>query len=215
MHIMIAGGHGQIALRLLRQLDGTGHTGTGLVRNPAHLPDLAATGQSGVLCDLESASVGEVTALLKGADVAVFAAGAGPGSGVGRKDGVDRGAAVLFADAAEQAGVSRFIQISSAGAGAPPREGTDEVWAAYITAKTAAEDDLKARDLDWLILRPGMLTDEPGTGLVELRDPPVGRGPITRDDVAAVIIALFDAGHRRTLELRQGAQPIAQAVAAL
>ncbi|MEO5876818.1 MAG: NAD(P)-binding oxidoreductase [Streptosporangiaceae bacterium] len=215
MRIVIAGGHGKIALRLLRQLTESGHTGVGLVRNPEQLPDLAATGQSGVVCDLESASVAQVADLLKGADVAVFAAGAGPGSGADRKDGVDRGASVLFADAAQQAGVGRFIQISAAGAGAPPQEGTDEVWAAYLQAKTAAEDDLRTRDLDWTILRPGALTDDPGTGLVALHDPPAGQGEITRDDVASVIIALFEAGLRRTLELRQGSVPIAQAVADL
>src|SRR5262249_47918944 len=105
----------------------------------------------------------------------VFAAGAGPGSGAPRKDSVDRGASVLMADAAERTGVRRFVQISTMGAGQPPRPGTDEVWAAYITAKTAAEDDLRSRDLDWTILRPGRLTDAPATGRIRLAPPPVPR----------------------------------------
>ena len=115
--------------------------------------------------------------LLSGADAAVFAAGAGPGSGALRKDSVDRAASVLLADAAGRAGVRRFVQISSMGAGAPPRPGTDEVWAAYMTAKTAAEADLRARDLDWTILRPGGLTDAPATGRIRLapRRSPLGR----------------------------------------
>jgi nucleoside-diphosphate-sugar epimerase len=80
------------------------------------------------------------------ADAVVFAAGAGPGSGAARKDTVDRAASVLMADAAERMGVRRFIQISSMGAGEPPRPGTDEVWAAYVKAKGEAEDDLRARE---------------------------------------------------------------------
>ncbi|MEV1179309.1 NAD(P)H-binding protein, partial [Nonomuraea sp. NPDC049784] len=143
----------------------------------------------------------------------VFAAGAGPGSGAARKDTVDRAASVLLADAAERAGVRRFIQISSMGAGKPPRGG-DEVWAAYIEAKTEAEEDLRARDLDWTILRPGRLTDEPGTGLVRL-SPEVPPGSVPRDDVAALIVALLEAPStaRQILELVSGETPIADLVA--
>ena len=90
----------------------------------------------------------------------------------------NRGASVLMADAAERAGIRRFVQISSMGAGQPPRPGTDEVWAAYITAKTAAEDDLRSRDLDWTILRPGSLTDALATGRIHLAAPPVPAGTI-------------------------------------
>ena len=104
----------------------------------------------------------------------------------------DRAASVLMADAAERAGVARFVQISSMGAGQPPQPGTGEVWAAYITAKTAAEDDLRSRDLDWTVLRPGHLTDAPATGQIRLAAPPVPAGAISRADVAAVIAALLD-----------------------
>ena len=144
----------------------------------------------------------------------VFAAGAGPGSGAPRKDSVDRAAAVLMADAAEQAGVRRFVQVSAMGADQPPRPGSDEVWAAYITAKTAAEADLRARDLDWTILRPGRLTDAPGTGTVRLATPPVPAGAVPRADVAAVIAALLDepGTWHQTLELVGGDSPVAAAV---
>src|SRR5436189_220235 len=82
--------------------------------------------------------------------------------------------------AAGRAGVRRFVQVSSMGAGNPPRPGSDEVWAAYITAKTAAEADLRDRDLDWTILRPGSLTDAPATGRVRLAPPPVPGGRVPR-----------------------------------
>lgn len=218
MNIVIAGGHGQIALRLSRLLAARGDTVLSIIRNPGHAGDVRDTGAGPVVCDLESATLDEVADHLTGADAVVFAAGAGPGSGVARKDTVDRGAAVLAADAAERAGVRGFVQISAMGAGEPPAPGRDEVWEAYIRAKGAAEDDLRRRDaLDWLILRPGRLTNDPPTGLVALAEPPIGHGAVTRDDVAAVIAALLDAGdvRRLTLDLLNGSTPIGDAVAAL
>jgi len=214
MRVVIAGGHGRIALLLERLLAERGDQAVGLVRNPAHVGDVQKAGAEAVVCDLEAASAEDVVVLLAGADAVVFAAGAGPGSGAPRKDSVDRGASVLMADAAERAGVRRFVQISSMGTGQPPRPGTDEVWAAYITAKTAAEDDLRARDLDWTILRPGRLTDAPPTGRIRLAPPPVPRDTVPRADVAAVVVALLDnpGTRHQTLELVGGDSPVAAAV---
>jgi uncharacterized protein YbjT (DUF2867 family) len=214
MRVVIAGGHGKIALLLERLLTERGDQASGLIRNPAQAADVQQTGAEAVVCDLEAAPADAVAVLLSGADAVVFAAGAGPGSGAARKDSVDRAASVLMADAAERAGVRRFVQISTMGAGSPPRPGTDEVWAAYIAAKTAAEDDLRSRDLDWTIVRPGGLTDAPATGRVRLAAPPVPRGTIPRADVAAVIVALLGepgTGHQ-TLELTGGDSPVAAAV---
>ncbi|MBC6462628.1 SDR family oxidoreductase [Actinomadura sp. HBU206391] len=214
MRVVIAGGHGQIALRLERILSARGDLVAGLIRDPAHTDDVATTGAEPVICDLEMTGVDELAGHLAGADAVVFAAGAGPGSGAARKDTVDRAASVLLADAAERAGVRRFLQISSMGAGEPPRPGTDKAWAAYVKAKGEAEDDLRGRDLDWTVVRPGRLTDRPGTGLVTLAAPPVPRGEISRDDVAAVLTALLDtpATRHRTLELVGGDIPIDDAV---
>ena len=214
MRVVIAGGHGKIALLLERLLAERGDQAVGLIRNPAHVGDVQKAGAEAVVCDLEAASAEDVAVLLAGADAVVFAAGAGPGSGAPRKDSVDRGASVLMADAAERAGVRRFVQISAMGTGQPPRPGTDEVWAAYITAKTAAEDDLRARDLDWTILRPGRLTDAPPAGRIRLAPPPVPRDTIPRADVAAVIAALLDnpGTRHQTLELVGGDTPVPAAV---
>jgi uncharacterized protein YbjT (DUF2867 family) len=96
-----------------------------------------------------------------------------------------------MADAAERAGIRRFVQVSSMGAGRPPRPGSDEVWAAYITAKTAAEADLCARDLDWTILRPDGLTDAPPVGEIRLAPRPIPAGTVPGADVAAVIAVLL------------------------
>ncbi len=213
--MVIAGGHGKVAMRLARLLAGRGDTPVGLVRDPAQFADLRAAGAEPVFCDLESAPVEQVTLVVQGADALVFAAGAGQGSGAARKDTMDRGGAVLLADAAERAGVRRYLLISSMGVDDPARPGLDPGFAASLRAKAAAEDDVRRRDLDWTVLRPGRLTDEPGTGRVRLAPPPVPRGPVPRDDVAAVLAALLDGpgGHRATLELVTGDTPIREAVA--
>ncbi|WP_042399131.1 NAD(P)H-binding protein [Streptacidiphilus carbonis] len=214
MRTVIAGGHGQIALHLERLLADRGHAPVGLIRNPAQADDLRAAGAEPVVRDLESATVEEVAAVLAGADAAVFAAGAGPGSGSDRKDTVDRAAAVLFADAAEAAGVRRFVVVSSMGADREPAPGTDPVFAAYLRAKGAADADISARKgLDWTVLRPGALTDRPATGQVLLA-PSTGRGSVPRADVAAVIAALLDAPETAglTLELIAGNALVEQAV---
>jgi uncharacterized protein YbjT (DUF2867 family) len=216
MRIVIAGGHGKVALRLARQLAATGDQAVGVIRDPAQIADLRDVSAEPAVLDLESVPAAEIAEVLRGADAAVFAAGAGPGSGIARKDTVDRGAAALFAAAAELAGVRRHMQIGSMGVGRPPRPGTDEVFAAYLHAKEAAENDLRGRDLDWTILRPGRLTDEPATRAVHLADS-VDYGEISRDDVAAVIIALLEEQRSvgRTLEVVGGNTPVDEAVARL
>ncbi|MER6078543.1 SDR family oxidoreductase [Streptomyces sp. NPDC001833] len=212
MRIVIAGGHGQIALRLERLLSARGDEVAGIIRNAAQGDDLRAAGAEPVLLDLESASVDEAAALLQGADAAVFAAGAGPGSGTARKETVDKGAAVLFADAAVRAGVRRFVVVSSMGAD-PAHQG-DEVFDVYLRAKGAADAYVAGQNaLDWTILRPGALTDAPGTGLVRL-EAHTGRGAVTRDDVAAVLAELVDTSATAglTLELIGGSTPVTVAV---
>jgi uncharacterized protein YbjT (DUF2867 family) len=216
VRVVIAGGHGQIALRLTRLLAQRGDTAVGIVRNPDHVDDVRAAGGDAVVLDLERAAPDEVAAALVGADAAVFAAGAGPGSGVARKDTVDRAASVLFADAAEAAGVRRFLQVSAMGLDRADDPSMDEVFAAYLRAKDAADRDVMARaGLAWTILRPGRLTNDPAVGTVTLAER-VQPGAVTRDDVAAVLVALLDrpdtAGH--VYELVGGDTPIDTALGA-
>ena len=216
MRVVIAGGHGQIATRLAKLLAQRGDSAVGIVRNPGQAQDLRVIGAEPVVCDLESAPLDGLASHLDGADAVVFAAGAGPGSGAARKDTVDRGAAVSFADAAEQAGVRRYLMISAMGADLEPPPGTDPVFAAYLRAKGAADADLASRaGLDWTILRPGRLTNEPGTGLVRLAER-TGRGAVPRDDVAAVLLALLDTpASGMALELVAGDTPVDEAVRAV
>ncbi|MEU3535204.1 SDR family oxidoreductase [Streptomyces murinus] len=212
MRIVIAGGHGQIALRLERLLAARGYEVAGIIRKPEQSDDLRSAGAEPVVLDLESASVEDVTELLRGADAAVFAAGAGPGSGTDRKETVDRGAAVLFADAAVRAGVRRFVVVSSMGANAAHQG--DEVFDVYLRAKGEADAYVtRQKDLDWTILRPGSLTNDAGTGLVRL-EAHTGRGMIPRDDVASVLAELVDTSATAglTLELTGGSTPVSVAV---
>ena len=215
MRIVIAGGHGKIALHLERMLAQAGDEPAGLVRNPDHAADLEAVGGEAVVLDLEKATAGELADVVSGADAVVFAAGAGPNSGPERKDTVDRGGAVLLADAAEQAGVRRYLMVSSMGTDSVDPD-SDDVMQVYLRAKAAADEDLRSRNLDWTIVKPGRLTNADGTGLVQAgRD--VDYGEIPRADVAATLLAALQTPTTvgRQFNLVGGDQPISQALAAL
>ncbi len=224
MRIVIAGGHGKIARHLTRELTRNGHEVLGLIRSDSQIADLTADGATPVVIDMENSSTAEVAAILTGADAAVFAAGAGAGGSEERRLAVDLGGSVLLADAAETVGVTRFIQISSTGT-EKVRDGRvpDDVPAdflGYLQAKLAAEEDLIARPLAWTIVRPGGLTDDPATGLVQLNPAGPGlveeRATVPRQDVAAVLAELITGGaaERRILHLVSGENPIPSALAA-
>lgn len=213
MRIVVAGGHGQIALHLERMLAESGDQPVGLVRNPDHVADLEAVGAEAVVLDLEKASAAEVAGVVHGADAVVFAAGGGPKSGPERKDTVDRGAAALLADAAEQAGVRRYVMVSSMGTDDVDRD-SDDVMQVYLRAKAAADEDLRNRDLDWTIVKPGRLTDTDGSERV-LAGPDVGYGEIPRADVAATLLGALrtPATIGKQFNLVSGSQPIPDALA--
>jgi uncharacterized protein YbjT (DUF2867 family) len=159
-----------------------GHTARALIRNPDHAADVEADGGVPVVCDLEREDVRPHVA---GADAIVFAAGAGPGSGPERKRTVDYGGAVACIEAAEAEGVRRFVMVSSIGAHDPDRAG--EGMRPYLRAKADADERLQASSLAWTIVRPGSLTDDPGTGRVDVSTRLGRRGPVPRADVALVL----------------------------
>lgn len=216
MNVAIAGGHGKIARRLARLLVARGDTVFGLIRKREYVDDLRADGSEPVLVDLEAAGPEEIAEAIKGADAVVFAAGAGPGSGAERKFTMDRDGAIKLLEAAVSAGVPRYLMVSSVGAEKPPPEGEGGVFGDYLRAKAEADEALRASDRDWTIVRPGPLTDDPGTGRVRLDTEPF-RGEVTRDDVAAVLGALL--GEARSagliLYLAGGDEPIDEALRAV
>jgi uncharacterized protein YbjT (DUF2867 family) len=211
--IVIAGGHGQIALRLARVLTTRGDGVRSLIRNPGHEAGVHATGAEPVLADMEK--LADLAEFVEGADAVVFAAGAGPGSGAERKRTVDLGAAVKLLDAARRTGVRRYLMVSAMGAGDPAAG--SEAMRPYLDAKGQADAQLAASDLDWTIVRPGGLTDDPGTGMIAVAPSLGRRGSVTRDDVAAVLAGCLDEPRtvRATFELLQGDTPIPEALAAL
>ena len=213
MDVAIAGGHGQIGRRLARLLAARGDRVRGLIRNPAHADDLRSDAAEPVVCDLESASVEEVASAVSGADAVVFAAGAGPGSGAERKLTMDRDGAVKLLEAAQSAGVPRYVIVSSVGAESPP--GGDDVFSVYLRAKAEADRALMDSDLDWTVVRPGMLTDDPGTGRVRVQEESI-RAEVTRDDVAAVLAAVVDESRAvsKVLYVVGGEEPIEDALLA-
>jgi uncharacterized protein YbjT (DUF2867 family) len=213
MNVAIAGGRGKIALLLSNELLHKGHRVTGLIRNPDQRSDLVAAGVEPVVCDLEGDA--DVAAAVRGADAVVFAAGAGPGSGVERKRSMDLGGAVKLIDAAKAEGISRYLMVSALGAGDPPADGGD-VFGEYLRAKSEADQALADSGLDYTIVRPGMLTNDRPSGKVALGDG-VDGGEIPRADVAAVLAAALFADNTigKTFGLVSGPRPIEEAVASL
>jgi uncharacterized protein YbjT (DUF2867 family) len=214
VRVAIAGGHGQIALRLAKIMSERGDEVVALIRNPDHAEDVKRAGAEPAVVDLEDASEDEVASAISGSDAVVFAAGAGPGSGSARKETMDYGGAVKLIAAAKQAGVGRYVIVSSMGAN--PNATGDDTFSVYLSAKGRADDAVRASGLDATVIRPGGLTNDAGTGRVRLGES-LPRGQVTRDDVAAVLVAVLDSPSTigRTADLIGGDTPIAEAVAAL
>jgi uncharacterized protein YbjT (DUF2867 family) len=213
MDVAIAGGHGQIARRLASLLVARGDRVRGLIRNPAHAAAVHASGADPVVCDLEASDTGAIAEAIDGADAVVFAAGAGPGSGMQRKLTVDRDAAIKLLDAARTARVPRYVIVSSIGAESPP-DGND-VFSVYLRAKAEADAAVAASDREWTIVRPGRLTNDPGTERVRIQTEPF-RAEVARDDVAAVLAAVLAEPRATgaTLYVNGGDDPIDEALAA-
>ncbi|MFT4189724.1 MAG: SDR family oxidoreductase [Aeromicrobium sp.] len=211
--IAIVGGAGQIARLLHPRLLHAGHRPRALVRRPEQAEELAATGVDTRLFDIENDGDDALRSALRGADAVVFAAGGGPDGSVERKQTVDLEGSLRSIAAAQALGVARFVQVSAIDVDEPVAEEAGDVWRAYVAAKRDADAALRATDLSWTILRPGRLTDSPGSGRIIL-DRDVERSDIPREDVAATIAAVLDDGRavRHQWNLVAGSTPILEAV---
>jgi len=215
--IAIIGGHGKVALKLSGNLTKDGAEVTSVIRNPEHRDDVAATGATPLVLDVENSTTAEIAAALDGHDAVVWSAGAGGGSPE-RTYAVDRDAAIRSMDAADQAGVRRYVMVSYLGAGPDHGVPEDNSFHAYAEAKAAADAHLRQSGLDWTILGPGSLTDGEGNGLIEANPADTSDGTDTaRANVALVAAAVLaepkTAGH--TIEFRDGSTPVADAVKSL
>jgi uncharacterized protein YbjT (DUF2867 family) len=212
VNVVIVGGHGKIAMRLAKILAERGDSPRGIIRNTEQESDLEAIGAEPILLDIENVEIDDAVA---GADAVVFAAGAGPGSGPARKRTVDYAGAVNLADSAHTHGVRRYLMVSAIGANHPERWSNE--MGPYYEAKHEADEYVANSGLDYTIVRPGRLTDDPGTGKVDLGDGPGGAGSVTRDDVALVLAELLTADNAigKGFDLLNGDTPVAEAIAAL
>ncbi len=213
--VFVIGGAGKIARRLVKQLSGRGHTVRALHRHPGQADELAALGGTPVAGSLTELSVEQLADLMKGSDVAVFSAGAGGKGGPEMTNAIDGRGLELAVDAAKQAGVQRFLLVSvfpDALRDEPRRDGFEN----YIRVKKLADVYLADSGLDWVILRPGTLSDEPGTSKVRL-GPAIPCGVVPRDDVAAVLAGIVENPRisREIVELTEGSMPVGEAVAGL
>jgi uncharacterized protein YbjT (DUF2867 family) len=211
MRVAVAGGHGQIALHLTRLLSGTGVEVMSLIRDPDQVADVEAAGGQPVVVDLEALDAEGLAAAIGEAEVVVFAAGAGPGSGAARKETVDHQGAVKLLEAARSIGVDHYVMISAIGADAGHQG--DAVFDVYLRAKGRADDAVRSGGVPYTIVRPTSLTNEEPTGTVTL-GPTAAGGPISRADVAGVVAGIVEHGdpRDRTLDLTAGPTPIADAV---
>lgn len=211
--VAIIGAHGKVAQQLMRVLYDAGDEFVGLVRAEEHAEDVYRLGGQGVVLDIEQVGPEAIAEAIAGCDSVVFTAGAGAGSGVERKRTVDYAGSVKSAQAATQAGIRRFVQVSAWGVDSPVEPDADPQWRAYVEAKRDADAELRSSGLEWTILRPGRLTFDDGTGEVLLGES-VPRGEIPREDVARLIVACLaePASIGRTWEVISGSTPIAEAV---
>jgi uncharacterized protein YbjT (DUF2867 family) len=212
MDIVIAGGHGQIALQLERLLADEEHRVRALIRNPEHDDDVREAGAEPVLADLEELDVDALAEAVGAADAIVFAAGAGPGSGAPRKWTLDYAGAVKLMEVARRNGIDRYVIVSSVGADAEAED--DGGFGTYLRAKGQADQKLAESGLAYTIVRPGPLTDGPGTGGIATD---AGRGEISRADVAAVLAEVLDTPGTAgvTFGVSGGKTPIPEAIATL
>jgi len=188
--IAVVGGHGQIARLLHPLLLDAGHQPVALVRKQEHADALEAEGVETRLLDIEVDTDADFATAFDGCGAVVFAAGGGPDGNIERKHTVDLGGSLKSIAGAERAGIRRLVQVSAINVDEPLAQGVDAVWKAYVEAKRDADAALRASDLDWTILRPGKLTDDPATGRVEVGQR-VERGEIPRADVAATVAAVL------------------------
>lgn len=213
--VTIIGGHGKIALRLARQLSESRYDVTSWIRKPEQAPAIEETGATPAVLDVETMSVDEMTEAFAGAEVVVWSAGAGGGSPV-RTVAVDRDAAIRSMDAAVAAGVPRYVMVSYFGAGPDHGVPQENSFHTYAQAKTDADAHLRESSLDWTVLGPSALTDDPGTGRIETGEGVIS-SHVTRDDVATVAAYVVKHGvfARTTILFNNGETPIKQALDAI
>jgi uncharacterized protein YbjT (DUF2867 family) len=186
--VAVIGAHGKVGQLLIPVLVEKGYAVSGIVRSEQQLPRVDELGGDGVLLDVGSATEDELAAAFEGHDGVIWTAGAGGGSPE-RTYSVDRDAAIRSMTAAATAGANRYVMISWAGSKQDHGIDEDNAFFPYADAKLAADDHLRGTGLEWTILGPGALTEEPATGEISV-DP--SSGETSRGNVALVAAAVLE-----------------------
>ena len=211
MKVLVAGSHGQVGRHLVRLLAEAGHEARAMIRDGSQALEVESFGGTPVVADLE----GDPAPAAEGSDAIIFTAGGGPGSGAAKKETVDQQGAVKLIEAAKGYGIRRYVMVSAMGAD-DPESGPEEM-RPYLRAKGIADDALRESGLDYTIVRPGRLTNDPATGRIDAATDLGRRGEITREDTARVLVATLTAAntYAKTFEVLAGDTPIDEAMSKL
>jgi len=214
MNILVIGANGQIGKRLVELLaKEAAHRVTAMVRKAEQAELLKKLGAHVVIGDLEG-SVEELAEAMKDHDAVVFTAGSGGSTGADKTLLIDLDGAVKTMEAAKERGIKRYIMVSAFGA--DQREKWSQAIKPYYVAKHYADRALLDSELNYTIIRPGGLKNEPGTGKVAVGTD-LKPGSIPREDVARVIAASLqeEKTYRRAFDLVAGNDAIGDALGKL
>ncbi|MBD7939110.1 SDR family oxidoreductase [Cytobacillus sp. Sa5YUA1] len=210
MKVLVIGANGQIGKQVMNKLSkSTGDTPVAMVRKAEQLNDFKNSGLEAVHASL-TGTVDELATAMQGCDAVVFTAGSGGHTGYDQTLLIDLDGAGKAIEAAEQAGVSRFVMVSAIHAN------DREKWTAiepYMAAKHYADKMLMNSSLDYTIVRPGGLLNEPGIGKVQA-SASLERNTIPREDVAATIVEVLhnDRTIHQSFDLVTGEETIDEAL---
>lgn len=214
MNVLIIGANGQIGRQLTELLHHSKeHQATAMVRKEEQAELLKQSGIKTALADLEG-TVESLTEAAGGSDAIIFSAGSGGKTGYDKTLLIDLDGAAKTIEAAEKAGVERFIMISAIQAHV--RENWNEAIKPYYAAKHYADKILQGSSLNYTIIRPGRLENEPGTGQISAASD-LERGSIPREDVAKTASAALTEKNTyyRAFDLVSGDVPITEALKGL
>ena len=207
--VLIIGANGKIGKILAKKLKGSADfEPVAIVRKEEQKNQFNQQRIESRLASLEG-SIEELTTAMEGVDVIVFVAGSGGSTGDDKTLCVDLDGAVKVMESAKTLGIKRFIMLSAIQADNRDFWETSGIKPYYI-AKHYADRVLKEIGLDYTILRPGGLLDEPGKGLITINNPTEQRG-IPREDVAGFILNVLESDHTigKVIEFNEGSQSFA------
>ncbi len=214
MKVLLIGANGQIGRHLVDLFQNSNnHTVRAMVRKKEQAEAFDKKGVETVVADLEG-TVDELAEAAKGCDAIIFTAGSGGHTGADKTLLVDLDGAVKSMEAAEKAGVDRYLMVSAHQA--HNRENWNQKIKHYYVAKHYADKALQASKLNYTIVRPGGLLNDAGTGKVAIAEN-LKRGSIPREDVAKTVFAALDEKntYRRAFDLIAGDTPVEEALKSL